>query len=127
MSDPRKLAIVGYGKMGRMVEQFAPEYGFMVVATVDDGEPLSVAQGSDVAIEFTSPESALGNIEGLAKLGVPTVTGTTGRRTTAPRHRRPPGPRCRPRRTVTATAVATAATAVVTVTDRRGAQLGSSA
>jgi 4-hydroxy-tetrahydrodipicolinate reductase len=78
MSDPRKLAIVGYGKMGRMVEQFAPEYGFMVVATVDDGEPLSVAQGSDVAIEFTSPESALGNIEGLAKLGVPTVTGTTG-------------------------------------------------
>jgi 4-hydroxy-tetrahydrodipicolinate reductase len=78
MSELRKLAIVGYGKMGRMVEQFASDYGFMVVATVDDGEPLSVAQGADVAIEFTSPESALGNIEGLAKIGVPTVTGTTG-------------------------------------------------
>jgi 4-hydroxy-tetrahydrodipicolinate reductase len=74
----KKLAIVGYGKMGRMVEQFASDYGFMVVATLDDGDPLSVAQGADVAIEFTSPESALGNIEGLAKLGVPTVTGTTG-------------------------------------------------
>jgi 4-hydroxy-tetrahydrodipicolinate reductase len=61
-----KLAIVGYGKMGRMVEQFAPDYGFTVHSKIDAGDPLTNARGADVAIE------------GLATLGIPTVTGTTG-------------------------------------------------
>src|SRR6478752_1696863 len=74
----KKLAIVGYGKMGRMVEQFAPDYGFAVHAKIDAGDPLSKAQGADVAIEFSAPDAALANIEGLAALGIPTVTGTTG-------------------------------------------------
>lgn len=73
-----KLAIVGYGKMGRMVEQFAPEFGFTVHAKIDVGDALAGAKGADVAIEFSTPDAALGNIEGLAALGVPTVTGTTG-------------------------------------------------
>lgn len=73
-----KLAIVGYGKMGRMVEQFAPAFGFHVHARIDMNDPISNAKGADVAIEFSTPEAALGNIEGLAELGVPTVTGTTG-------------------------------------------------
>jgi 4-hydroxy-tetrahydrodipicolinate reductase len=73
-----KLAIIGYGKMGRMVEQFAPEYGFTVHAKIDVGDSLSNAKGADVAIEFSAPEAALRNLEGLAALGVPTVTGTTG-------------------------------------------------
>ena len=73
-----KLAIVGYGKMGRMVEQFAPEYGFTVHSKIDAGDNLGNAKGADVAIEFSAPEAALANIEGLAALGVPTVTGTTG-------------------------------------------------
>jgi 4-hydroxy-tetrahydrodipicolinate reductase len=73
-----KLAIVGYGKMGRMVEQFAPDYGFEVFAKIDAKDPLTNAKGADVAIEFSAPEAALGNIEGLATLGIPTVTGTTG-------------------------------------------------
>lgn len=73
-----KLAIVGYGKMGKMVGQFAPEYGFTVFSTVDVNDPLDRAKGADVAIEFSTPEAVLGNIEGLAALGVPTVTGTTG-------------------------------------------------
>lgn len=72
------LAIVGYGKMGRMVEQFAPEFGFTIHSKLDVGDPLSNAKGADVAIEFSTPEAALGNIEGLAALGIPTVTGTTG-------------------------------------------------
>jgi 4-hydroxy-tetrahydrodipicolinate reductase len=73
-----KLSIVGYGKMGRMVEQFAPEFGFTIHSKIDAGDPLSNARGADVAIEFSAPEAALANIEGLAALGIPTVTGTTG-------------------------------------------------
>lgn len=74
----RKLAIVGYGKMGRMVEQFAPEYGFAIHSKIDVGDPLTNAQGADVAIEFSTPHAAIANIESLAALGISTVTGTTG-------------------------------------------------
>ncbi len=73
-----KLAIVGYGKMGRMVEHFAPDYGFTIHSKIDAKDPLSNAKGADVAVEFSAPEAALDNIVGLAALGIPTVTGTTG-------------------------------------------------
>jgi len=73
-----KLAIVGYGKMGRLIEQLAPEYGFTVQACLDVNDDLSRAAGADVAIEFTQPAAVTGNIEALAALGVPIVTGTTG-------------------------------------------------
>ena len=73
-----KLAIVGYGKMGRMVEALAPEYGFSVQVCLDMGDDLSKARGANAAIEFTTPHAALGNIETLAALKVPTVVGTTG-------------------------------------------------
>jgi 4-hydroxy-tetrahydrodipicolinate reductase len=61
-----------------MVEQFAPDYGFEVFTKIDAKDSLSNAKGADVAIEFSAPEAALANIEGLAALGIPTVTGTTG-------------------------------------------------
>jgi 4-hydroxy-tetrahydrodipicolinate reductase len=73
-----KLAIVGYGKMGKLIEQLAPEYGFTIHARLDDGYHPDLLNGADVAIEFSTPEAALGNIETLALLGVPTVVGTTG-------------------------------------------------
>jgi len=73
-----KLAIVGYGKMGKMVGQFAPEFGFSIHSTIDLNDSLAQAKGADVAIEFSTPEAALSNIEGLAAFGVPTVSGTTG-------------------------------------------------
>jgi 4-hydroxy-tetrahydrodipicolinate reductase len=73
-----KLAIVGYGKMGRMVGQLAPEYGFSVHATLDVGDPISNAKGADVAIEFSTPAAVVDNVEKLAELGVPIVVGTTG-------------------------------------------------
>jgi 4-hydroxy-tetrahydrodipicolinate reductase len=71
------LAIVGYGKMGRMVDQLASDYGFTVSARVDIGrdEPLD---NSDVAIEFSTPASVLGNIRKLATRRIPAVIGTTG-------------------------------------------------
>ncbi len=81
----RKLAIVGYGKMGKLIEQLAPEYDFHVVLKLDEfnnaaAEGLTVAnfQGVDVAIEFSIPAAVPGNVEGIAKLGVPLVVGTTG-------------------------------------------------
>jgi len=71
------LAIAGYGKMGRLVDQLAPEYGFTVTARldIDRNEPLD---GADVAIEFSTPSAVLGNIQKLASLGIPIVVGTTG-------------------------------------------------
>jgi 4-hydroxy-tetrahydrodipicolinate reductase len=73
-----KLAIVGYGKMGRMVEQLAPEYGFQSVVTIDIGDDFTTAAGAGAAIEFTTPEAALHNIEKLAAMKLPVVVGTTG-------------------------------------------------
>jgi 4-hydroxy-tetrahydrodipicolinate reductase len=73
-----KLAIVGYGKMGRLIEQLASEYGFAVHARIDLNDDLAQAAGSDVAIEFSTPEAAVANIERLAALKIPMVVGTTG-------------------------------------------------
>ena len=73
-----KLALVGYGKMGKLIEQLAPEYGFTIHARLDLNDDLAAAKGADVAIEFTTPHAALGNIHALAKVGVPAVVGTTG-------------------------------------------------
>jgi 4-hydroxy-tetrahydrodipicolinate reductase len=80
-----KLALIGYGKMGRMLEQLAPEYGFEVALILDvhnnaDGSGITAANfaGIDAAIEFSTPEAAVGNVERLAAIGVPVVIGTTG-------------------------------------------------
>jgi 4-hydroxy-tetrahydrodipicolinate reductase len=79
------LAIVGYGKMGRLVEQLAPEYGGSVQLRLDidnnakfEGMTPENFLGIDAAIEFSTPPSAIENIERLARLKVNTVVGTTG-------------------------------------------------
>ncbi len=81
----RKLAIVGYGKMGRLIEQLAPQYDFEVALKLDEfnnanGEGLSRQnfEGIDVAIEFSIPAAVPANVKGTALLGVPLVVGTTG-------------------------------------------------
>ncbi len=81
----RGLAIVGYGKMGRMIERLAPEYGFEVKAKFsgqnNDGATALTTQsmvGVDVAMEFTRPDVATANLKKLAAVGVATVCGTTG-------------------------------------------------
>jgi len=81
----RNLAIVGYGKMGKLIEQLAPEYDFQVGLKLDefnnaDGAGLIARNfaGIDVAIEFSIPAAVPGNVEGIAALGVPLVVGTTG-------------------------------------------------
>src|SRR6266852_1914563 len=79
------LAIVGYGKMGRLIEQLAPEYGFDVRAQFNsqnnaDGAGLTPAllRGVDVAVEFSTPATAAENIRQLAAVGVNAAVGTTG-------------------------------------------------
>jgi 4-hydroxy-tetrahydrodipicolinate reductase len=75
-----KLALVGYGKMGKRIDQLAPEFGFEVAARLDLGfrRDELVAVKPDVAIEFSSPEAAVANLELLAEAGIATVCGTTG-------------------------------------------------
>ena len=70
------LAIVGYGKMGRLIDQLAPEYGFTVTARVDIGREESLT-GSDVAVEFSVPSAVLGNIAKVSAQRIPIVIGTT--------------------------------------------------
>ena len=79
------LAIVGCGKIGRLIAQLAPEYGFDVCAKFtresnlhDAGIVPDFLLGVDVAVEFTTPDSAPDNLRRLAALGVSTVCGTTG-------------------------------------------------
>ncbi len=85
MPERRKLAIVGYGKMGRLIDHLAPEYGFETALKLDEFnnanfEGLTAAnfRGIDVAIDFSIPAAVRRNVEGIAALGVNIVIGTTG-------------------------------------------------
>jgi 4-hydroxy-tetrahydrodipicolinate reductase len=80
MSQNQKLALVGYGRMGHLVEQMAPEYNFDVVLRLNrsDGITREAFEGVDAAIEFSKPEAAPENLKRLAQLKIPAVTGTTG-------------------------------------------------
>ncbi|MBI5390676.1 4-hydroxy-tetrahydrodipicolinate reductase [Candidatus Woesearchaeota archaeon] len=80
------IAIIGYGKMGRMVEQVAHQRGHRIVARVDPTDPdadakkisQSTLHDADLCIEFTHPRAAVQNIVALAQLKKPIVVGTTG-------------------------------------------------
>jgi 4-hydroxy-tetrahydrodipicolinate reductase len=81
----KNLAIVGYGKMGRLIEQLAGQFGLNVALRLDEwsneggqGVTDTAFCGIDVTIEFSTPEAAPTNLVRLANLRVPTVTGTTG-------------------------------------------------
>jgi 4-hydroxy-tetrahydrodipicolinate reductase len=81
----KKLALVGYGKMGRLISQLASEYDFDVALTLDSrkneggsGINRDTFAGIDVAIEFSTPEAAPINLKCLAQTGIPSIAGTTG-------------------------------------------------
>jgi 4-hydroxy-tetrahydrodipicolinate reductase len=77
-----KIAIIGYGKMGKEIERIALDRGHEIVLKIDVTNPddLSVSnlQKADVAIEFTTPDSAVENYKLCFKAGIPVVSGTTG-------------------------------------------------
>ena len=77
-----KIALVGYGKMGKAIEQIARERGHEIVSIIDINNSQDFAseafRSADVAIEFTSPSTAYGNYLKCFEAGVPVVSGTTG-------------------------------------------------
>lgn len=77
-----KIAIIGYGKIGRMIETIAREKGHEIGSCIDiDNQELMSADNlvkHDVAIEFTRPETARDNISKCLDAGLPVVSGTTG-------------------------------------------------
>ena len=77
-----KIALIGYGKMGHMIESIARERGHEIVSIIDqnnlDEFESNAFASADVAIEFTTPQTAEQNILRTWKAGVPVVCGTTG-------------------------------------------------
>lgn len=77
-----RIVLIGYGKMGKEIEKISLERGHQVIAKIDvdnqsDLDNVS-AELVDVAIEFSNPISAYGNIVKCIKKGIPVVCGTTG-------------------------------------------------
>lgn len=77
-----KIALIGYGKMGREIEQIALERGHEIVSIVDVNNPQEFDSeqfsSAEVAIEFTNPASAFDNIKKAFSKGVKVVSGSTG-------------------------------------------------
>ena len=77
-----KIALLGYGKMGRIIEQFAVDRGHEIVLKIDENnlaeKTTENLKEADVAIDFSVPQTAIPNIELCFEAGVPLVMGTTG-------------------------------------------------
>ena len=77
-----KIALIGYGKMGKTIEQIALQRGHQIVSIIDINNTADFEseafRSADVAIEFTTPATALGNYMRCFAANVPVVSGTTG-------------------------------------------------
>ncbi|MBQ9471404.1 MAG: 4-hydroxy-tetrahydrodipicolinate reductase [Bacteroidales bacterium] len=77
-----RIAIIGHGKMGRELEAVAIERGHQIALIVDKDNIADLnaqnARGIDVALEFTSPQTAYKNVRQCLAIGLPVVCGTTG-------------------------------------------------
>ncbi len=77
-----KIALIGYGKMGKAIEEIALQKGYEVVLKINDENLIDFTKENllkcDVAIEFTNPENAVENMRTCLNAGVPVVCGSTG-------------------------------------------------
>jgi len=75
-----KIALVGYGRMGRAVDEVAGAAGHDVVARLGPQDPIHVEtlRDAEVALEFTNPHSAVANVQRVSAAGADLVVGTTG-------------------------------------------------
>jgi len=77
-----KLAIIGYGQMGKMIEKLAASYDLEVVSRIDPRLGTEICErdlnDAEIAVEFTQPDTAFANICKCVELGVKVVSGTTG-------------------------------------------------
>ena len=78
-ASPRRILILGRGRMGRLIESLSPEYGFTIAGSVDiDNAGRDDWPDADVAIDFSIPEAVPVNFPKLAARGLNVVLGTTG-------------------------------------------------
>ena len=73
-----KIALLGYGKMGKTIEKIALDRGHSIVLKVDKNDSDYDINTADVAIDFSIPDAAVSNITNCLKNGVPIISGTTG-------------------------------------------------
>ncbi|MBW8358309.1 MAG: 4-hydroxy-tetrahydrodipicolinate reductase [Weeksellaceae bacterium] len=73
-----KIALVGYGKMGKIIEEVAIKKGHEIVARLNETPTVENLNSPDVVIEFSQPEAAFTNIKSCLDLQIPVVCGTTG-------------------------------------------------
>lgn len=73
-----KIALLGYGKMGKVIERMALERGHEIVLRKSSSDSFEGLEYADVAIEFSVPDAAVTNISESLTKGIPVVSGTTG-------------------------------------------------
>ncbi len=73
-----KIALLGYGKMGKVIEKIALERGHEIVLRKGSNDTFDGLQNADVAIDFSIPDAAVSNISTCLNMGIPVVSGTTG-------------------------------------------------
>ena len=77
-----KIALIGYGKMGKAIEEIATEHGHIIPLKITSSNLADLTpknlQQCDVAIEFTNPENAVNNMKACIDAGIPVVCGSTG-------------------------------------------------
>ena len=73
-----KIALLGYGKMGKVIEQIALDRGHEIVLKKDQNNTFDGLENADVAIDFSVPDSAVTNISSCLEKGIPVISGTTG-------------------------------------------------
>ena len=73
-----KIALLGYGRMGKTIEQLATDRGHEIVKTIDAADDSYDFNGAEVAIDFSIPSAAVANITACFEANIPVVSGTTG-------------------------------------------------
>lgn len=73
-----KIALLGYGKMGQIIERIAIERGHEIVLRKKSTDTYDGLKNADVAIDFSVPDAAVQNITTCIELGIPVISGTTG-------------------------------------------------
>lgn len=73
-----KIALLGYGRMGQVIERIAAERGHEIVLKKSRSASFDGLENADVAIDFSVPEAAVSNISTCFEKGIPIVSGTTG-------------------------------------------------
>ena len=73
-----KIALLGYGKMGQVIEKIALQRGHEIVLRKSIEDSFDGLEHADVAIDFSAPDAAVENISTALKIGIPVISGTTG-------------------------------------------------